>query len=127
MSFTELLTHPAISLLIFLIGLLVGNWTAIGRDRRKEFNDAAGPLVLFLVAQQSDPSPYRKRPTIGERYAVEIRLNRFDRNRFISAWKHYEVSCEKAQQQDELGQVSYGDTSSLLSAINKCLKIIRLR
>src|SRR5690606_31163438 len=32
-----------VSFLTFLLGLLLGNWLAIGRDKRKEFNEAGSP------------------------------------------------------------------------------------
>ena len=46
-EFTEFLKHysPLVSLFSFLIGLYVGNRQAIGRDRRKEFNELAEPVI----------------------------------------------------------------------------------
>lgn len=43
----EFLKHysPLISLFTFLAGLYFGNKRAIGRDRRKEFNDLAEPII----------------------------------------------------------------------------------
>ncbi|MFZ6722530.1 hypothetical protein [Undibacterium sp. Ji49W] len=40
-NFNNLVKEYAIwiSILTFLVGLLVGNWQAIGRDKRKEFNE----------------------------------------------------------------------------------------
>jgi hypothetical protein len=42
---------PIFSILTFLIGLLVGNWLSIGRDKRKEFNDIAVPEYIKLKKQ----------------------------------------------------------------------------
>ena len=39
--FINIITHPAISFVACLIGFLVGNRFALGRDQRKEFNAAA--------------------------------------------------------------------------------------
>ncbi len=36
-----IITHPAFSIIPTLIGILLGNYFAFGRDRRKEFNKAA--------------------------------------------------------------------------------------
>lgn len=38
-----------ISILTFLVGLLVGNWQAIGRDKRKEFNELTDLLFADLT------------------------------------------------------------------------------
>lgn len=40
-----------ISLATFLIGLFFGNWQAIGRDKRKEFNEAVLPIRINLFKQ----------------------------------------------------------------------------
>lgn len=46
----EFLKHysPLISILTFLAGLYFGNRQAIGRDRRKEFNELAEPIIENL-------------------------------------------------------------------------------
>lgn len=46
-EFTEFLKHysPLLSLFTFLAGLYFGNKQAIGRDRRKEFNEIAEPII----------------------------------------------------------------------------------
>ncbi|TDB57223.1 hypothetical protein [Photorhabdus khanii] len=43
----EILKHysPAISVITFIAGLYVGNKQAIGRDKRKEFNALAEPII----------------------------------------------------------------------------------
>lgn len=40
----NILTHPAFGVITFLVGIWFGNHFALGRDRRKEFNDAATKL-----------------------------------------------------------------------------------
>lgn len=39
-----------ISLITFLLGLLIGNRLAIGRDRRKEFNEFTYPLYRKIIS-----------------------------------------------------------------------------
>lgn len=58
----EPLTAIAISTITFLVGLIAGNWLAIGRDRRKEFNAAIGPLRAMLLKERDIPSPVSPRP-----------------------------------------------------------------
>lgn len=42
-----------IPFITLLIGGLIGNWLALGRDKRKEFNEAASPLFETLEIQRS--------------------------------------------------------------------------
>jgi hypothetical protein len=48
MCFTE---NIAFSLIGILVGYLIGNRLAIGRDKRKEFNEVAIPIHLTLLRQ----------------------------------------------------------------------------
>ena len=42
-----------LSLFTFFLGLLVGNWQAIGRDKRKEFNELTDVLFVDLTERTS--------------------------------------------------------------------------
>ena len=42
-----------VALFTFCAGLLIGNWLAIGRDRRKEFNEVSEPIRHSLLMQIS--------------------------------------------------------------------------
>ena len=46
-----ILTHPAFGVVTFLIGMLAGNYLAIGRDRRKEFNQAAATFKSKVLSE----------------------------------------------------------------------------
>lgn len=54
-----------ISLLTFFAGLLLGNRLAIGRDKRKEFNEIAFPLYKKISDYLADEQ-HNKLPTIDE-------------------------------------------------------------
>jgi hypothetical protein len=127
MVMLELLQNPLLSTLTFLIGLLVGHRTALWRDVRKEFNQAADPVRAFLLAERKGPGAYRVRPGVVELYGVEQRLTRWRRKRFTAAWQTYERACEQARQKDALGQVAYRDTVPILAAVEACLAFVRLR
>lgn len=45
----NIITHPAFGVVTFLIGLWGGNHFAIGRDRLKEFNDAAAEFMCAFT------------------------------------------------------------------------------
>jgi len=55
-----------VSFLTFLLGLILGHWLALGRDKRKEFNEAVAPIRNWLLTEQNGPSPYNKRPSLHE-------------------------------------------------------------
>ena len=54
MSLEEIITsHPEIfGFITFLVGGLLGNRYAIGRDRRKEFNEVADEIALSLIKKK---------------------------------------------------------------------------
>ena len=123
----ELLQNPLLSTLTFLVGLLVGHRTALGRDIRQEFNRAADPVQSFLLSELGLPSAYRVRPDLVALYGVEQRLPRWKRKRFTAAWQGYEQACQNARQQDESGAVFYGETIAIRKAVARCLAFVRLR
>jgi len=53
----NLVTHPAFGVVTFFIGLWGGNHFALGRDRRKEFNDAAETMCEILNKEHKFPTP----------------------------------------------------------------------
>ena len=59
------------SSITFLLGLLIGNWMAIGRDRRREFNETATPLYKKLISYL-DKEGYKELPPIEDiEHAIE--------------------------------------------------------
>jgi hypothetical protein len=51
-----------VGLVTGLIGLLIGNRMAIGRDRRKEFNSFIEPIRILLLRERERPTPYSTIP-----------------------------------------------------------------
>lgn len=45
----------ALNALFFLLGLLGGHYFSLGRDRRREFNEAAFPISKWLLAIKENP------------------------------------------------------------------------
>ena len=80
-------SYPSVfGLVTFFAGLILGNWLAIGRDKRKEFNEAALPIREWLLAEIARPHPPRKQPTMAHLDQFIQRLSIFSRKRFIKAY-----------------------------------------
>lgn len=52
-------TKYGIPVITFLGGALIGHWYAVERDRRKEWNAIAEPLLIILEAEIKSPCPHR--------------------------------------------------------------------
>lgn len=93
---TEILKHytPLISVITFVLGLLAGNWLALGRDKRKEFNETAEPVRLFLkrnLQHIKDGQIYKIGSAIDSEN-IEILIERSGRLaacRINKAWQRY--------------------------------------
>ncbi len=103
----NILTHPAFWIVTFLAGILLGNFFAIGRDRRKEFNTASDEFrkiftqvlvdihdenVLFDV-YSVDKDVFKKLQVaylIFRHYLKGIHRWRYD-----EAWDQYRYDCKE--------------------------------
>ena len=121
----ELLQNPLLSLLTFFVGLLVGHRTALWRDMRKEFNDAADPVRAWLLGEQREPSAYRRGPGIVEIDRLVQRMHFWRRKGFLAAWQRQQQAREKAMYKDSYGQARYSDTAAIMAAVDECLAYTR--
>ncbi len=101
------MTATLISFLTFLLGLLLGNWLAIGRDKRKEFNDAVAPIRSWLLMQRDELSPYNKSPSRNEIDLFVHCLKPWQRASFRRHLENYRAACQNAMYQDAAGQAFY--------------------
>ena len=117
----------ALSIITFLLGLLLGNWLAIGRDKRKEFNEAAAPIRDWLIKEKEAPNPYSACPSAQEfdRFAQCLRL--WEKAGFIQRLSRYRSLHTSAQTQDATGQVFYSNDSEIRSELNKLFKYTAAR
>ena len=111
----------AVPFLTLLIGILLGHWIALGRDRRQELNQAALPVRTWIVAELNGPSPYSAAPSAIEIDIFVQRLPWHRRARFKAAWELQQAERNKVVQQDTFGQVSYSETAGIVAALRKCL------
>jgi hypothetical protein len=112
------------SLLTGLIGLLVGNRLAIGRDRRNEFNSLAEPIRKLLLREKERLNPYSPIPDKIDLLLLRERLPFWKRKRFDQALFNYQKSKnEKNIIRDRYGSVSYKDQFLVVHSIDTLLKI----
>lgn len=116
-----------VSFLTFLLGLLLGNWLAIGRDKRKEFNEATTPIRGWLLGEKDDPNPYTARPSAQEFDRFIHYLWPWQKARFMQRLARYRSLHDSAKAQDAAGQVFYGDASEIRHELNVLFKYTAAR
>ncbi|MFP1780328.1 hypothetical protein ACLEEB_14345 [Lonsdalea quercina] len=109
-------------LLTFSIGIVVGHYQAIRRDKRKEFNEIAEPLLEYyeeMLIELNEPGyinttefPIHSLGKISRRLSVK------NEDRFMALVK--EILALKTQRNDE-------NQHELVEKIKATRKIIRLR
>jgi hypothetical protein len=102
----EWLQQQVVPLITFVVGLLAGNYHALWRDRRKEFNTAAAPIREWIIRQVEARGPY-PRPTAVQMDAFEQCLSRRELERFRRACIDFDHADACERQQDSSGQVRY--------------------
>lgn len=121
------MAHTLISLLTFFLGLLLGNWLAIGRDKRKEFNEANAPIRAWLLKEKDDPTAYGRSPS-------DVEFDRFIH--LLPAWKRssfrvhldkYKESHKRNLVQDAYGSCTYSDVEEVRRALNNLFIYTRHR
>ncbi|MGO4744014.1 hypothetical protein [Serratia quinivorans] len=130
-SFKEFL-HAALpfsGLVTFALGLYFGNKYAIGRDKRKEFNDIAVPLRVGLIKQiDSIKSGGYLDPKIGRDKILHL-SDMLNKRKAKELMKAYELYCDAISWEglcavNEWGKVTIKDTSKALSTSELLLQNI---
>ncbi len=116
MTILEALQHPALPLLTFLLGVLLGHRTALGRDRRKEFNEACDPVRAWALAEAKGPSAYRAAPGLVEWDRLQQRTSARHWRRIDAARHTHAKACQQQRQHGPLGEVTYTDPAPVQRA-----------
>lgn len=113
----------------FLAGTLLGNWLAIGQEKRKEFNQIADPLSEALTQVRE----FSTCDNTLDFFMFKRVLNRWELFRFNKCLKNYERAKEKAEPEpyDNSGIIlsggRYKDTKDIVAAIDKLLTFTKRR
>jgi hypothetical protein len=93
--------YPAIlSLITFVVGLVVGNKQAIGRDKRKEFNEVSQDAFVALDKQLRALDAGSQGNSVGDLLLVESYFPICKRMLFRMRCKQYKNACQGVSEYD---------------------------
>lgn len=113
-----------------IIGALLGNWISHyfsgNRDKRKEFNEAAGIINTKLIAERNNASPFAHGPTDIEFELFSHHLSFWKRGSFDSCVEKYKkTKIDNQRQNSETGEISYHDKDLIVSAVTELLEFTK--
>jgi len=88
----EILTSTFFPLVTLLLGFLIGHRLAIGRDKRKEFNELIKPVRIRLWFIRDYPWPNNMQPSNIDYKLIHEKLPFWKRRGFDRAIESYEHS-----------------------------------
>lgn len=104
-----------------IVGLALGHWLSLGRDRRKEWNEVADRIRLSLTAQIGKVTPYSKWPSSDD-IALLIAMSSSKKGRRLRRLAdEHEDSRRQHTEQDSYGQSSYTRIDHIDAAIKNLL------
>ena len=119
---TEIITNIA----SLILGIILGNWLAIGRDKRKEFNEVADVVHLKLkkeLKNVGETGALVSGPTAKDFENFKRRLPFFKKKNFTKALEKYRVNKTMDNwAHDEYNQPFYKDSKMVSESIEGLLK-----
>lgn len=115
-----------VNVILFIAGLVFGNWLAIGRDKRKEFNDVADKVYLALKKQKErvkESDAVISGPDDDDLERLKRILSIFKKKRFVKCINRYRaVTSSDNWKRDQVGQAFYKDSEIVLQAIDELIQ-----
>ncbi len=115
------------SLATFVAGLVIGNWQAICRDKRKEFNSVARSIRADLIFEKQHLTPAADGPSIVKFDEFEQVLRWWYKRAWFNRTKLEYLACKQDVTQDKVGQASYRDTQTLARLIDNLIWFTKRR
>ncbi|WP_155647136.1 hypothetical protein [Stenotrophomonas maltophilia] len=106
------------SVLSFFLGAFLGHRLSLGRDRRKEFNEAAVPVRQFVLSQLAAGYPVTP-PSKLEVDSFAQRLRPWERRAFRDALHVVESAFSSTDYNPERGAFDYLCSDDLEPALRK--------
>ena len=119
-------TYPELfGVLMFCCGALTSHWLAIGRDKRKEFNEIADKIILQWADQAADPTPYRTVLT-DDATLLRRHFSHWKRKKYEQVLDEYETAHGDSNQVELPGKVwEYKDKQRVANAVLAVVKLLK--
>jgi hypothetical protein len=111
----------------FLVGALIGHYFALGRDKRKEFNEIADRVRLQLRREQSDIRAAARWAKSDDLNLLGDMAHPLRRRSFRKAVAEYQETYQQHTEADSYGQRHYTRTDHVEKAIKRLLSKLNRR
>lgn len=116
-------TTSAISIVSFLFGTLVGHRFALWRDQRREFNEAALPIIIRLLDDRKNPSRHEVVDTKDEYLILQL-LPFSKRKGFSNTCTAYRATKSQHSYEPEFGLARLSNPTEAIKHIDKLLSYL---
>lgn len=115
-----------VNIILFLAGLILGNWLAIGRDKRKEFNEVADEVHFALKKQKEtiqNGRAVKRGPEDKDLEKLKRRIPFYKKRKLdTSLQKYFEATSKENWKQDGYGEIFYNDTKKVIESIDSLIQ-----